>query len=134
MVVCRREFCHCSFFPSFRVKNGKVEMSQICDISVCSWSIEMTQNWPEIAVPSHKIKGDWDCSLGPFSLFIWVLNVMFGLFGPKNALNGRNVKHEKRDLSKNGQKLRRQTTTEVSRVFRIHLHHSYSFLISSRMH
>ena len=34
------------------VQIAKIEMLQICPISVRSLSIEMTQNWLEIAVPS----------------------------------------------------------------------------------
>ena len=44
------------FFPSFIVKNGQKEMLQICPLSVCSWSIEITQNWLETAVPSLFVK------------------------------------------------------------------------------
>ena len=41
-----------SNFSQFYSKNGQKEMLQICPISVPSRSIEMTQNWLEIAVPS----------------------------------------------------------------------------------
>ena len=37
--------------PSFMVKMAK-EMLQICPIAVRSWSIEMTPNWLETAIPS----------------------------------------------------------------------------------
>ena len=77
-------------------------MLQICPVSVCSWSIEITQNWLEAAVPSLFFKKcDWDCSFRPFYWFILGLNVKFvGLFGPKKALNCTNVKHVNLYLSK----------------------------------
>ena len=103
--ICRRKFCHFyRVFPSFKVKNGQKEMLQICPVSVCSRSIEITQNWLETAVPSLFFqKSDWDCSFRPLYWFIWGLNVKFvGLFGPKKALNCRNVKHVKLYLSKKG--------------------------------
>ena len=90
------------FFPSFIVKNGQKEMLQICPVSVCSRSIEITQNWLETAVPSLFFqKSDWDCSFRPFYWFILGLNVKFAeLFGTKKALNCRNVKHVKLYFSK----------------------------------
>ena len=110
--ICRRKFCHFyRFFPSFIAKNGQKEMLQICPVSVRSRSIEITQNWLETAVPSPFFqKNDRDCSFRPFYWFILGLNVkIVGLFGPKKALNCRNVKHVKLYLSKKGSKLRRQT-------------------------
>ena len=101
--VCRRKKCHFyRFFPSFIVKNGQKEMLQICPVSVCSRSIEITQNWLETAVPSLFFKkSDWDCSFRPFYWFILGFNVKFAeLFGTKKALNCRNVKHVKLYLSK----------------------------------
>ena len=90
------------FFPSFIVNNCQKEMLQICPVSVRSRSIGITQNWLEIAVPSPFFqKSDWDCSLRLFYWFILGSNVKFvGLFGPKKALNCRNVKHVKLYLSK----------------------------------
>ena len=60
-------------------------MLQIGPTTVRFRSNEMTQNWREIAVPSPFQKSDL-VRLG--------LKVkMFGLFGPKNALNRKNAKH-----------------------------------------
>ena len=47
--------------PQFYSKNGQKEMLQICPVSVCSRSVEITQNWLETAVPSlFFTKSDWD--------------------------------------------------------------------------
>ena len=55
-------------------------MLEICPISVRPQSVEMTQNWFETAVPSTFFKdSDRDCSLRPFSWFIWVY--MLNLLG-----------------------------------------------------
>ena len=90
-------------FPSFTVKNGQNEMLQICCVSVRSQSIEMTQNWLETAVPSPFFQKKW---LGLQSQAFFLVHLGFhvkivGLFGPKTALNRRNVKHVKLYLSKN---------------------------------
>ena len=93
-----------SFFPQFYSKKWpKRDVANLPRL-FCSRSIEITQNWLETAVPSLFFqKSDWDCSFRPFYWFILGLNVKFvGLFGPKKALNCRNVKHVKLYLSKKG--------------------------------
>ena len=73
-LICRRKFCHVyRSFPSFILKHGQTEMLQICPVSVRSRSIEITQNWLEIAVPSPFFqKSDWTAVSGLSIGSFWV--------------------------------------------------------------
>ena len=99
VAICRRNFCHFFVFPKFYSKKWPKKMLQICPVSVRSRSIEMTQNWFEVAIPSFFFKrDDWDNHLKLFLFwFIWVF--MLKLV-PKPLLNHKNIKHVKFYLSK----------------------------------
>ena len=93
-----------SFFPQFYSrkwpKRDFANLPRLC-------SLPVNRNNPNLAwdcspKPFFQ-KSDWDCSVRPFYWFILGLHVKFvGLFGPKKALNCRNVKHVKLYLSRKG--------------------------------
>ena len=101
--ICRRKVCHFyRSFSNFIAKNGQKEMLLICPVSVCSRSIEITQNWLETAVPSpffKKVIGTAVSGLYIGSFWVDMLTLLVFL-APQKALNCRHVEHVELYLSK----------------------------------
>ena len=98
-LVCRRKFCHFwRFFPQFYSKT-------VAKTRCCKFAPSLFLPKKGLGLQSQAIfwkKSTVTAVPGLFPWLIWVSKLIFCLFGKKNALNRRNVKHIKLVLSKNG--------------------------------